>query len=353
MDRYIGLDAHSESCTIAVMSKTGRKLRCSVLDTSADVLIDFLKGIAGERHLCLEDGQLAEWLVEVLGSHVDTIKVTQPERHTGQKTDEEDAWSLAEQIRVQARATYVFKPTRHLRELREAMRTYEVAVQDLVRAKNRLRALFRSRGVRELSDAIYDPMKRHEWIQMLHTAFRQRARWLGEHLDAMTRQHSIAQDELESIAKKHADVLRLATIPGIGLIRAATIVSIVVTPNRFPTRSKFWKYCGLGIVVHSSSDWEKTSNGSWSRRQKVQVRGLHPGNRLLKNVLKGAATSVIGMTNHPLRHHFDRMVAQGTPAHLARLTVARRIGAMALAMWKKKEGYQPSKYLAPPALASA
>jgi len=350
MNRYIGLDAHSESCTIAVMGETGRRLRKQVLDTRADVLIDFFKGIAGHKCLCLEDGQLAEWLVEVLEPHVDKLVVIQPEKHAGQKSDEEDAWSLAEHIRVRAKGVHVFKPTHELRELREAARMYMVSVKEIVRAKGRLRARFRSRGMRELTNAIYDdPETRRECISMLPKEFRPRVKWLGEQVDAMSRLHDVAQSTLEKSAKKNADVLRLATIPSIGIVRAAMIVAIVVVPHRFRTTRQFWTYCGLGIVRRSSSDFEKSPNGNWRRRTKgIQIRGLNPNrNAVLKYVFKGAATCVIRQTNHPLRRHYDQMVAQGTAPHLARLTIARRIAATALAMFKKKEAYQPEKYLAP------
>jgi hypothetical protein len=46
VDRYIGLDAHSSSCTVAVVGPSGRRLQSQVLETNAKVLIDFLKTIA-------------------------------------------------------------------------------------------------------------------------------------------------------------------------------------------------------------------------------------------------------------------------------------------------------------------
>jgi hypothetical protein len=46
MDRYIGIDAHSESCTVVVMGPSGKRLRQQVVDTAATVLIAFLKGVS-------------------------------------------------------------------------------------------------------------------------------------------------------------------------------------------------------------------------------------------------------------------------------------------------------------------
>ena len=41
-----------------------------------------------------------------------------------------------------------------------------------------------------------------------------------------------------------------------GPIRAAELLPIVVTPYRFQNKRGFWSYCGLGVVMRSSSDWD-------------------------------------------------------------------------------------------------
>jgi hypothetical protein len=78
-------------------------------------LIEFLKGQAGDRYVCIEDGQLAEWLVETLEPYAKEMAVVQPKAHQGHKSHAADAWALAEQLRVRAKGVYVFKPTRQAR----------------------------------------------------------------------------------------------------------------------------------------------------------------------------------------------------------------------------------------------
>ena len=51
MGRYIGLDAHSSSCAVAVVGPSGKRLQTKVLETNAKVLIEFLPTIPGNRHL--------------------------------------------------------------------------------------------------------------------------------------------------------------------------------------------------------------------------------------------------------------------------------------------------------------
>lgn len=346
MDRYIGIDAHSKSCTVAVMGPSGKRIKQQVLDTQAKVLIDFMKGVAGDKYVCIEEGELAAWLVEVLSPHVKEISVVQPTKPQGRKSDEDDAWALAEQIRVRAKATYVFKPTTQYRSLREAVRTHGFAVKDQARSKNRFRALLRSRGISNLDESIYDPSQRENWIGKLPPAYHPRAAWLGRRLDMATEAYDEALQWLKKQARSCQDVKRLMTVVGLGEIRAAQIVAIVVTPHRFRTTRKFWSYCGLAIVTHASAEWARAAKGrNWERIQnRVQTRGLNRNMQpMLKSIFKGAALTALAGSN-ALREHFDRLVAQGTPNHLARLTIARRIAAATLAIWKKKEEYDPSKH---------
>jgi hypothetical protein len=66
---------------------------------------------------------------------------------------------------------------------------------------------------------------------------------------------------------------------------------------------------------------------------------------MLKAVIKGAAHQVaVHMTTHPLHADYRRLLDAGTKPNFARLTIARRLAAAVLAMWKKEEVYDPEKH---------
>ena len=50
MDRYIGLDAHSASCTFAVVGPSGRRLQNQVVETNGKSLVNFIHTVPGARH---------------------------------------------------------------------------------------------------------------------------------------------------------------------------------------------------------------------------------------------------------------------------------------------------------------
>jgi transposase len=345
MDRYIGLDAHSQTCTVAVMGPSGKRLTERVVETNGKVLVEYIKGIAGTKHLCFEEGTHSEWLYELLKPQVDELVVTQPLKSVGQKNDSIDAWGLADRIRRGTIECPVFKAPGVYSELRAAVRAHRVVVGDVVRAKNRLKAIYRSRGLQGMGTEVYESSERAKWLKKLPPHRRKLAEILSAELDAITDVQEAAVKWLHEEAGRSPIVKLLATAPGIGTIRAAQIVAVVVSPERFRTRQQFWSYCGLGVVTRSSSDWVRDRHGAWVRRETAHTRGLnrnrHP---MLKAIFKGAALSVVqSMPSHPLHQDYQRMISAGTKPTLARITVARKIAAAVLAMWKNKEEYDPAK----------
>ncbi len=231
MDRYIGLDAHASSCTVAVLGPSGRKLQCQVLETNAKALISFLETIPKNRRLIFEEGTHSNWLHEVLAPHVQETVVVAVRQSRGPKDDERDAFGLAEDLRI-------------------------------------------------------------------------------------------------------------------GKIRTAQIMPIVVTPYRFANKHQFWAYCGLGIVMRSSSDWVRAQNGEWIKASIQKTRGLNRNfNRSLKHVFKGAATTIICRANKddPLCQHYQALLDGGTKPNLAKLTISRQIASIVLSVWRSQEVYDPKK----------
>lgn len=345
MERYVGVDPHSKSCTLGVMSASGQRLKSLVVETSGSALVEAIRGIPGRLHVCLEEGTQSAWLYELLKPYVAEVVVAVAPEQKGPKDDQRDAWARANELRTGSIATRVYKAPEHLASLRNAVRAYGFAVTDVVRAKNRLKAVFLSRGL-SVDASVYDAEKRPAWLKKLPSPYRGLAEWLGRQLDQLEPLRDEAERWLLKESKSHPIIRKLATAPGMGPIRTAQFVAIVATPDRFRTRRQLWSYCGLGIVTRSSADWARDRNQKWVRSQVAQTRGLsrkrHPR---LKAVFKGAATTVIAqLRDDPLHGDYERMLQSGIKPPLAKLTVARKIAAMVLSMWKHQEVYDPKRH---------
>ena len=345
MERYIGLDPHGTSCTFGVIGPSGRKLRTDVVETNGKALVSYLRGIPGRKYLCLEEGTQSAWLYEILSPHVEEIVVAGIVESRGQKSDVLDAFRRAEELRAGTIKKPVSKAPRLYSRLRELGRVHSMLVRDVVRVQARLKAMYRARGVGTPGKSVYGPKQRERWLRQLPVSSRWATEQLHQQYDLLLELKQEAEQELVAESRKHRIAKVLATAPGLGPIRVARLLPIVVTPHRFRTRSQFWAYCGLGIVTRSSSDWIQSPNGGWLRAQVQQTRGLNrQHNSSLKNIFKGAATTVVmRLLNDPLYEHYIRLTSAGTKPNLAQLTIARRIAAIVLRMWKDEQEYDPGR----------
>jgi transposase len=347
MERFIGLDGHTSSCTLAVIDEKGKTKRQTVVETNGQALVEFVRVIPGRRHLCLEEGPQSQWLYEILSPHVHDLAVVRGEKNVGNKNDGLDALRLAERMRTGDLGSRIFKMPESLTTLRNLVRSYEMINQDVVRTKNRIKSFYRSRGVSTIGlKGVFSEKDREEFLGRLKPGPRQAVEVLSKSLDSLAMLKGEAQATMIAEAGKHPITRILKTAPGFGPVRAAELLSLVVTPYRFRTTRQFWSYCGLAIVQRSSSDWVKQPDGQWLRAPVLQTRGLtRTYNRMAKGLFKGAAITVITrLGGDPLRADYDRLLEKGTKPNLARLTVARKIAAIVLSMWKSQEVYDPSRH---------
>jgi transposase len=292
----------------------------------------------------MEEGTQSAWLNEILGSHVAELVVMVPEKSKGAKNDLRDAWARANDLRLGNIETRVYKGPKEFAGLRNAAVAYRMATQDVVRAKNRLKSVYRSRGISTQSD-VYGERGRTKRLELLPSGPRDLAQWLYRELDMLSSLRSEAETRLLEESKCHPVTRKLSTAPGLGPLRTSQLVGIVMTPHRFRTSRQFWSYCGLSVVTRSSSDWVRSGKGPWVRGEVQQTRGLTRKRQpVLKGIFKGAATTVITqMTEHPLCVNYYRQLQAGIRPNLAKLTLARRIAAIVLSMWKHEEVYDPTR----------
>jgi hypothetical protein len=60
--KYIGLDVHQATISVAVRDSAGKLAMEAVLETKAEVILQFLRGLRGSLQVTLEEGTWAGWL---------------------------------------------------------------------------------------------------------------------------------------------------------------------------------------------------------------------------------------------------------------------------------------------------
>jgi transposase len=337
--KYIGMDVHKEAISIAVLNSSGKLVMECTIETKAITILEFLKGLRGSLHITLEEGTWAAWLYDVIKPHVTELVVCNPRRNAllkeGSKSDRIDARKLAELLRANL-VRSVYHGEQGVRTLKELARSYLAINKDLGRVMSRVKAIYRSWGIPCTGKQVYAPRYRSEWLGKIREAgVHRRAEFYYQQLDALRPLRQEVRRELLAEARKHDAWKLLGAIPFIGPIRAALIIAFLQTPHRFRTKRQLWTYIGFGIETYSSAE-HRCVKGELQRAKKpVSIRGLNRNhNHDLKNLFKSAAT-VAAAKPGPFQEFYDRLVAKGIRPEMARLTLARKMAAITLTIWKK------------------
>ena len=337
--KYIGMDVHKETISIAVLSSSGKRVMESVIETKASTVVQFVQGLRGDLHVTLEEGTWAAWLYDLLRPHVSEVLVCDPRKNAllnvGNKNDRADAHKLAELLR-----SNLLRPVYHgehgVRTLKELSRSYLTLSGDLARVMTRLKAVYRSWAIPCAGKRVYAPRYRAQWLDKIAEAgVRRRAEFYYQQLDELGSLRQQVRRELLAESGKHRASKLLCQVPSIGPIRAALLIAILQTPHRFRTKRQLWAYGGLGIETHSSADHRYVDGQLRSSKRQASLRGLNRNhNHELKNIFKGAA--VIAATKPgPFQEFYAALVAKGMRPEMARLTLARKIAAITWIVWKK------------------
>ena len=162
-----------------------------------------------------------------------------------------------------------------------------------------------------------------------------RAERLYQQLDLLQPVRQEARRDLLRESHQHAAVKLLCQIPSIGPIRAALLVALLQTPHRFRTKRQLWAYSGFAVETHDSGEYRCVRGKLQRNRERITVRGLNDNhNKDLKNLFKSAAISASARPG-PLQDFYVALVAKGIRPTMARLTLARKIAAVSLTIWKK------------------
>jgi transposase len=338
--KYIGLDVHKESISIAVMNSTGKIVMECVIETKASTILQFIHGLSGDLHVTFEEGTWAAWLYDLLKPHVTEVLVCNPRKNAllkdGSKGDKIDARKLAELLRLNNLKS-VYHGENGIRTLRELARSYLTIAKDVTRVMNRLKALYRSWAIPCPGNEVYAPRHRSEWLGKIREAgVRRRAEHYYQQLDVLRSLRQEVRRDLLAESKKHKAWKLLRQIPGIGPIRAALLIAIMQTPHRFRTKRQLWNYSGLGLETHDSAQYCVVEGQLQRSKKPVTLRGLNKNhNHDLKDIFKGAAMRVSTATG-PLYDFYEALLAKGRKPTMARLTLARKIAAITLIVWKKE-----------------
>ena len=314
----------------------------SVIATHASTILDFLQGLRGTLHVTFEEGTYSAWLYDLLVRRVAQLVVCNPRKNAllkaGNKSDKIDARKLAELLRA-GLLSPVYHGQNSTAAVKHLGRSYAALTEDTTRIMGRLKALYRSQAIACAGQKPYGARHREEWLAQLS---RQRVAAARPATLPATRSAAElrreARRDLIWNAASMSETKLLRTVPWLGPIRVALLIGRVQTPHRFRSKRQLG-LLGLALETRSSADY-RFVNGQLERSKKpVFIRGLNLNhNHDLKNLFKSAATTASGCTGR-FRDFYENLLRKGMKPELARLTLARKIAAITLHVWKKGEPF--------------
>lgn len=346
LDKYIGIDVHSSTLVVNARDAFGRVVFQGTVPTNREAILQCVGGLRGRLHVTFEEGTQAQWLYEVLRRRADEVLVCDPRENrliqSGSKSDGIDAGKLSHLLRVGA-----VKPVYHGQHgtatLKELVRHYDGLVEDSVRVMNRIKAIYRSRAIATEGKPVYRPGLREPFLeQLIEPGAKRRAEGLCQELDLLLKLRVEAERAMVREARHQAIYGKLRSIPQLGPIRIAQLIAMVDTPHRFRNKASFWNYCGFAVVTHTSSDHRFVDGQLVRSRKAIATRGLNKDhNPAMKQIFKSAA--IQARSRGPFADYYSGLTARGLKPELATITLARKIAAVTLAVWKKGENFDPEK----------
>jgi hypothetical protein len=148
--KYIGMDVHKESISIAVRNSAGKVVMECVIETKASLILQFIDGLRGDLQVTFEEGTSAAWLYDLLKPRVTKLVVCDPRKNKSMREGNQND-------KIDARRT-----------LKELVRSYLTISKDLTRVMTRVKAIYRSWAIPCTGKEVYARCHRAEWLEKIH-----------------------------------------------------------------------------------------------------------------------------------------------------------------------------------------
>ena len=285
---YIGIDTHLKNWKVSIMLDNVEMNNFSQ-NPDARVLANYLKRnfpgctyySAYEAGFCgfsVHNSLVANGVNNIIVNPAD-IPTTDKERK--QKEDKRDSRKIAKSLR-NGELKGIYIPQRSTLEFRSLVRCRKMLVKEIARNKNRIKSLVYFYGISipaELDTASkYWSGRFTQWIRSIEFKTKFGSPNITNILDIveLLRKKLLDVNRILRDAQKEGEYSKilklLCTIPGIGLITAATFLSEIEDINRFENLDMFCSFVGLIPSTHSSGENEK--NGNITSRSNKPLRSI-------------------------------------------------------------------------------
>lgn len=336
---YIAIDLHSKHSMIGFMNEQGQYLGHQRVTTTSVNLINQVVAIPAEqKHLTLEQSNMAFWAAEQLHDYVDELIVCDP-RHNAlisrnqNKNDHLDTLRLCRLLRLgELKAIWYPKQLGIRRLFYHQVKEYQRLVKTMSIHKRQLGDSLRHWGINvKLTDKDYRTPERilcRVDSPLLREELEAKFAFIQTIIDQSRQQFA----RVEKTGEQFWEIGEFQKMSGIGPVGAHTFSGYLQTPHRFVRRGQLIGFCKLAVRKF-------TSDGKKVRNQRLSKAG----HGCLKNLAHTAWKASLGGDNEVSRFYRASLQRTGNPVH-ARLNTQRKILITLWSLWKNKQSYHPEKF---------
>jgi transposase len=348
---YVGLDAHKDSISIAMLLPDAMAAVEWQIANEPGAVRRMVRKVEreapGEVRFCYEAGPCGYALQrQIIDAGRASCMVVAPSLIPSKpgdriKTDRRDARKLAELFRA-GLLTEVHPPSEEDEAVRDLCRAREDAREDLMRCRHHLSKMLLRRGLIYTAGRKNWSLKHRAWLNELRFENAVDQSVFDNYLLAMSQ----VEDRLESLVENlerisqeapYAEAVgALRCFRGIDTVTAMTVVAELHGFGRFTSARGLMAFLGLVPGEHSSG--QNTRRGSITKAGNGHVRRLlieaawsyrhRPATANLKKRRKGQPERVIAIADRAmtrLHRRFWKMANAGKPSPKAAVAVAREL----------------------------
>jgi transposase len=339
MEMYIGMDVHCKSTVFVAQDKDGKVTAQGRVPTTLEGFIRMLDetGAPPGTQIGMETGNQAWWVSRVLSSLgmspvvIDAREVRAKARRINQKSDKRDAFEICDGLRRGIYTCIVYVPPDEIQRLRVILSRRRHFVSLCTSQVNAAKFLLRSEGLTHCAG------KLNTWQAWERLLSKPEVAALRPYLMMHAEVWKVAKQQVEALEKELKEALKpfsreveiLTTVPGVGLITAATFIATIGDPRRFPSSGHVVSYIGLAPATYNSG--EKERYGHITKRGSAELRAM------LCEAAHHASNP-----KHPLNPYFVRALSKGGYKK-AVVAVAQRLARILYQMHKKGEVFDEAK----------
>ena len=255
---YVGLDVHSRQSSLCILNAAGGTVNQIQLKGPRAQVVDRLRQLDQPFSICYEASCGYGHLYEALRPLAQHVAVAHPGKlrliyGSKRKNDRIDAQKLAKLLLLDM-VPPVHVPSIDVRAWRSLILLRQRLLQQVVRAKNRIRGVLREHDI--VGAKWLWSKKQIAWLESLelHPVAKLRLELAVEEFKALQTKVKRIERELQKYADAHPAVALLMTIPGVGIRTAETFVAWVDDVARFRNSRRLGSYFGLVPCQDASAD---------------------------------------------------------------------------------------------------